>query len=483
MASESYLAVGEGVVEVTANRVAIVTDMAIRPITSTKPRSKKRASVPRRRLQDKISDEEVATINASLARSLAQLNVKRRHHGSAMIIPARAWLATYDRTWLRGDVMAGITLAAYLLPSAIGDASLAGLPPQAGLYACLFGGLVFWLFCSSRHTAIAVTSAISLLIGALAGGDLGTATRASRRARLAHGAARRGAGLRGLRVPRRRHRQLLLGDGARRLQVRGGCFPGEHAAAQAVRIQRRPWRDFWERMGHFFGGLGQTNPISLALGVVGMPAAARQDRAEEPARGLFVVIGGIVARGCFTSTSAAWRCSARVPQGLPMPALPLVSRADINRSCRWPWRASSSRRWRPRAIGACSEPSTAIAGCDAGVSGDRQRQSPGWTRQRVSDQWRDVAVIGERKRGRENPALGLVAAVITLLIALFFTGLLRNLPQPVLAAIILVASPASYKSTRYGISGASAAPNSLCRWRRCSVCLARDSSTACCWEW
>jgi len=60
-----------------------------------------------------------------------------------MTIPARAWLATYDRTWLRGDVMAGITLAAYLLPSAIGDASLAGLPPQAGLYACLFGGLVF----------------------------------------------------------------------------------------------------------------------------------------------------------------------------------------------------------------------------------------------------------------------------------------------------------------------------------------------------
>jgi sulfate permease, SulP family len=87
----------------------------------------------------------------------------------SMTLPARAWLATYDSRWLRGDIVAGITLAAYLLPSAIGDASLAGLPPQAGLYACLFGGLVFWLFCSSRHTAIAVTSAISLLIGATLG--------------------------------------------------------------------------------------------------------------------------------------------------------------------------------------------------------------------------------------------------------------------------------------------------------------------------
>ena len=43
------------------------------------------------------------------------------------------------------------------------------MPPQASLYACLFGGLVFWIFCSSRHTAIAVTSAISLLMGATLG--------------------------------------------------------------------------------------------------------------------------------------------------------------------------------------------------------------------------------------------------------------------------------------------------------------------------
>jgi SulP family sulfate permease len=66
---------------------------------------------------------------------------------------------------LRADLVAGITLAAYLLPAGIADASLAGLPPEAGLYACLFGGLVFWAFCSSRHTAVTVTSAISLLVG------------------------------------------------------------------------------------------------------------------------------------------------------------------------------------------------------------------------------------------------------------------------------------------------------------------------------
>src|SRR6187397_79925 len=85
------------------------------------------------------------------------------------------WLKSYEPKWFRSDALAGLTLAAYLLPAGHGDASLANLPAEAGLYACLFSGLVFWLFCSSRHTAITVTSAISLLMGAsignLAGGD------------------------------------------------------------------------------------------------------------------------------------------------------------------------------------------------------------------------------------------------------------------------------------------------------------------------
>src|SRR5881227_4133104 len=85
------------------------------------------------------------------------------------IIPALTWLRAYQPQWLRADLIAGITLAAYLMPAGLADASLANVPPEAGLYACLFSGLVFWLFCSSRHTAVTVTSAISLLIGASLG--------------------------------------------------------------------------------------------------------------------------------------------------------------------------------------------------------------------------------------------------------------------------------------------------------------------------
>src|SRR6058998_2993959 len=86
------------------------------------------------------------------------------------IFPALTWLRAYQPKWLRADLIAGVTLAAYLMPAGLADASLANLPPEAGLYACLFSGLVFWLFCSSRHTAITVTSAISVLVGASLGG-------------------------------------------------------------------------------------------------------------------------------------------------------------------------------------------------------------------------------------------------------------------------------------------------------------------------
>src|ERR1041384_2281370 len=84
-------------------------------------------------------------------------------------LPAITWLRSYERDWLRSDVVAGVTLAAYLLPAAMGDASLANLRPEAGLYACLFGGLVFWIFCGSRYTVLSATSAISLVIGSSLG--------------------------------------------------------------------------------------------------------------------------------------------------------------------------------------------------------------------------------------------------------------------------------------------------------------------------
>ena len=75
---DEFLAVGEGLVEITAHQVAIVTDMAIKAEDIDRARVEAARQRAEARLRDKISDEEVATVNASLARSLAQLRVKAR---------------------------------------------------------------------------------------------------------------------------------------------------------------------------------------------------------------------------------------------------------------------------------------------------------------------------------------------------------------------------------------------------------------------
>lgn len=75
---DEFLAVGEGLVEVTGERVSIITDMAIRAADINEAAAEEARQRAAARLRDTIADEEVATVNASLARSLAQLRVKRR---------------------------------------------------------------------------------------------------------------------------------------------------------------------------------------------------------------------------------------------------------------------------------------------------------------------------------------------------------------------------------------------------------------------
>src|ERR1700757_5025768 len=88
--------------------------------------------------------------------------------------PAR-WISEYRAAWLVGDIVAGVTLAAYAIPVSLAYAGLAGLPPQVGIYGYLLGGIGYALLGSSRQLAVGPTSAISLMIagtvGEMAGGD------------------------------------------------------------------------------------------------------------------------------------------------------------------------------------------------------------------------------------------------------------------------------------------------------------------------
>jgi MFS superfamily sulfate permease-like transporter len=194
-------------------------------------------------------------------------------------------------------------------------------------------------------------------------------------------------------------------------------------------------------MGHFLGGLGQTNPTSLVLGLTALAVLllGKTVLKDRPVA-LFVVIGGIVAAGVFRLNERGVALLGDIPQGLPMPSLPLVTRADINTIFPLAMACFVLAAVETTAIGRmfgakhgyrldATQEFLAIGAANlmAGL-GSAFPVSGGMSQSLVNE-----------TGGARSPLSGLVAALITLLVAVFFTRLLRDLPQPVLAAIILVA--------------------------------------------
>lgn len=91
------------------------------------------------------------------------------------VVPIAEWLPDYNKKFLGMDLVAGITLASFVLPESMAYATLAGLPVQTGIYCCMAGGLLYAIFTSSKHLAVGPTSAISLMVGTtiatMTGGD------------------------------------------------------------------------------------------------------------------------------------------------------------------------------------------------------------------------------------------------------------------------------------------------------------------------
>ncbi len=355
-------------------------------------------------------------------------------------MPALAWLRTYDRTWLQGDLVAGITLAAYLLPAGLGDASLANLPPEAGLYACLFGGLVFWLFCSSRHTAITVTSAISLLVGAslggIAGGDsarfgalaAGTALLVALIAVVAW-LAKAGA------IVNFISESVMVG-----FKCGVALFLASTQLPKLIGIHGAHG-NFWENSGSFLKHLGELNPTSLAIGSVALTVLVlgKFFLKHQPVA-LFVVVGGIVASGLLGLEARGVKLLGEVPQGLPTLALPALHWADLNEllplaiACfllAAVETAAIGRTFTAKYGGRLDANQEFLALAAANLAAGLGRAFP------VSGGMSQSLV--NEGAGAKTPLSGAIAAGIILVVVLFFSHLLAALPQPVLAAIVLVA--------------------------------------------
>jgi sulfate permease, SulP family len=354
--------------------------------------------------------------------------------------PAVAWLASYELSWLRLDIVAGVTLAAYLLPAALGDASLANLRPEAGLYACLFGGLVFWIFCGSRYTVVSVTSAIALVIGSSLGEITGGDT--TRFGALAAGTA--------LLVSLIAFIAWLAKAGVMVHFISESVMTGfKSGVALFLASTQLPklfgfhsaHGSFWENTGFFFKHLSETNPMSLLVGGIALAflILGKIFLKHKPVA-LFVVIGGIVAASTLSLETRGVKLIGTVPQGIPPLRVPAVYWNDLNDLLPLALACFLLGAVETAAIGRmfvakhggrfdANQENLALAASNlfAGLGGGLP-VSGGTSQSLVNEEG-----------GARTPLSTALAAVFILVVVLFFSHLLNALPQPVLAAVVLVA--------------------------------------------
>lgn len=363
-----------------------------------------------------------------------------RGTGATWRVPPARWLAEYRATWLRGDVVAGITLAAYAIPVSLAYAGLAGLPPQAGVYGYLLGGLGYALLGSSRQLAIGPTSAISLMIagtvGNMAGGD------AQHYAQI--------ASLTGFTVAILCLISWLFRLSALVKLISDSILVGFKAGAGlTIAMTQLPsligaaggGHNFFERAMLLAGQLGQIHYVVLTIGVVAIMLLVFGERLlpGKPVA-LGVVALSIVAASVLGLPALGVPVTGDIPAGLPTLEGPALRLRDIEgivplaAGCLLLAYIESVSAGRTFAAkhGYHLDPRQELLGLGAAnlaaALGQGYPVAGGLSQSAVND-----------KAGARTPLALVVASMTLALCLLFLTGLLESLPKAVLAAVVLTA--------------------------------------------
>lgn len=356
------------------------------------------------------------------------------------MIPSFEWLRQYRAAWLPGDLVAGLTLAAYAIPVGLAYASLAGLPPQHGVYGYLIGGVAYAVFGSSRQLAIGPTSAISLLVGTtvagMAGGDparfLGIASLVA----LVFAVICVIAWL--LRLSSLVDfisETILVGFKA------GAAFTIAMTQLPKLFGVKGGGEHFFERCLALLQQLPQTNLVVLAFGLVAVAVLLLGERLL-PAKpvALGVVAIAILLLTLTPPATFGFKTVGVIPEGLPVFGLPSLRLSDIDGAVSLAMacfllayiETVSAGRTLAARHGYEIDPRQellALGAANAAVAfGQGYPVAGGLSQSSVND-----------KAGARTPLALVFASAAIAACLLFLTGLVRNLPDVVLAAIVLVA--------------------------------------------
>jgi len=353
-------------------------------------------------------------------------------------IPITQWLPQYKSIFFRWDLIAGITLASFVLPESMAYATLAGVPTYFGIYCCLVGGLFFAIFTTSRHVAVGPTSSISLMIGStvavLSGGDLQKWIAVAELTALVVGCICIIAFIFRLSsLVNFISDSILLGFKA--------------GAALSIMSTQLPkffgieggGSNFFERLSTLFQHLPQTNWMVLGFGAAALLLLIVGDKIL-PGRpvSLVVVIAAIVVVSVTNLSAQGLHVAGEIPKGLPSIAKPSLRFSDVEGILELAFACflmgyietiSAARTFaikndytiNPRqellSLGVAN---FTAAFCSAYVVSGGLSQS----------------TVNE-KSGAKTPLSLIICSVTLGVILLCLTGLLKNLPEVILAVIVL----------------------------------------------
>lgn len=244
-------------------------------------------------------------------------------------LPGTAQFTGYQRSWLRGDVLAGVTVAAYLVPQVMAYATVAGLPPVAGLWAALVPMGVYALLGSSRQLSVGPESTTALMtataLAPLVVGDPARYAAMAAMLALLVGAICLVAGLCGLGfLADLLSRPVLVGymTGVAVIMI-----SGQLDKVSGVEVTGD---EFVDQIRSFASGLGSVHVPTVVLSAAVLALLLLLYRIAPRFPGpLVAVLAATAVVWLFSLDDKGIRVVGGIPAGLPVPTLPPVTMTEL----------------------------------------------------------------------------------------------------------------------------------------------------------
>jgi len=256
---------------------------------------------------------------------VAEAKAKKQsgNSGIARFLPIVTWLPRYDRSWLRGDLIAGLTVAALVVPKSLGYAGIASVPIQHGLYAAAIGAIIYAILGTSKQIATGPSSALAA-VAASAVVTAGVAAGSEDAVALV-AAITFVTGILFLLLAL--FRMGWISQFLSKAVITGFLF----GAAIEVVIGELPkvtgtsveGSNAWQKLFSWLQSLPETDPATLVLGVISLAIilGLRFTLPKVPGA-LVLVILGLLASAIFNLGELGIALVGEVPRGLPSLALP-----------------------------------------------------------------------------------------------------------------------------------------------------------------